>query len=106
MYYALHEAILMATEELAQNLGKPKGSLDAQTLITYVVVIIIHAVQELDDKFNLIARLLLMEHFTVRVLGMSEEFYSFVTFKEAEKCIMDCNEVWIINKFKFNLIHI
>ena len=34
-------------------------------------------------------RLLLMEHFTVKVLGMSEEFYSFVTFKEAEKCIMD-----------------
>jgi hypothetical protein len=40
---------------------------------------------------NLIVRLLLMEHFTVRVLGMSEEFYSFVTFKEAEKCICECD---------------
>lgn len=52
-----------------------------------------HAREQLekeDKQFNLQVRLLLMEHFTVRVLGMSEEFYSFVTFKEAEKCIMDC----------------
>jgi hypothetical protein len=33
----------------------------------------------------------MMEHFTVKVLGMSEEFYSFVTFKEAEKCITECD---------------
>jgi len=38
----------------------------------------------------------MMEHFTVKVLGMSEEFYSFVTFKEAERCILEC-DVWINN---------
>jgi hypothetical protein len=43
-----------------------------------------------DKECNFNIRLLLMEHFTVKVLGMSEEFYSFVTFKEAEKCIMEC----------------
>jgi hypothetical protein len=44
-----------------------------------------------DKQCNLIVRMLMMEHFTVRVLGMSEEFYSFVTFKEAEKCIAECD---------------
>ena len=84
----------MATEELAIHLGKPKGTLDAHMLTTYIIVIILHAREELEKEgkdFNLQVRLLLMEHFTVRVLGMSEEFYSFVTFKEAEKCIMVCD---------------
>lgn len=84
----------MATEEYSQLVGKPKGTLDAHTLTTYIIVLILH-VRELlekeDKQCNLIVRLLLMEHFTVRVLGMSEEFYSFVTFKEAEKCITECD---------------
>ena len=83
---------MIASEELAQHLGRPKGTLDAHTLTVYVIVVILHAYDQLENEgkqFNLIVRLLLMEHFTVRVLGMSEEFYSFVTFKEAEKCIMD-----------------
>ena len=86
----------MATEEYSQLVGKPKGTLDAHTLTTYIIVLIMH-VRELlekeDKQCNLIVRLLLMEHFTVRVLGMSEEFYSFVTFKEAEKCITEC-DIW------------
>jgi hypothetical protein len=57
-------------------------------------VLILH-VRELleneDKQCNLIVRMLMMEHFTVRILGMSEEFYSFVTFKEAEKCIAECD---------------
>jgi hypothetical protein len=45
----------------------------------------------------------MMEHFTVKVLGMSEEFYSFITFKEAEKCIME-SEIWFLNLiFKFEI---
>jgi len=32
----------MATEELAKHLGKPKGTLDAHTLTTYLIVIILH----------------------------------------------------------------
>lgn len=84
----------MASEEVAHHLGKPKGTLDAQTLTTYIIIIILHAREQLVEKeqkpFNLIVRLLMMEHFTVRTLGMSEETYSFVTFKEAEKCIEEC----------------
>jgi hypothetical protein len=75
-------------------LGKPKGTLDAHTLMTYIIVVIMHTretIEKEDKPFNFNVRLLLMEHFTVRVLGMSEEFYSFVTFKEAEKCIMECD---------------
>ena len=34
-------------------------------------------------------RLLLMEHFTVHAIGMSRQDYSFVTFKEVEKVIID-----------------
>lgn len=81
----------MATEELALYMGKPKGSVDAQPLIKYILLIILHAREELEKEgkeFNFLVKLLLMEHFTVRVLGMSEEFYSFVTFKEAESCIL------------------
>ena len=92
--YTLHETILMATEELAAHLGKAKGTLDAHTLMTYVLVVILHTREELEregKEFNFSVRLLLMEHFTVRQLGMSEEFYSFVTFKEAEKCILEIN---------------
>lgn len=55
-----------------------------------MIVILLHARDELEGReFNLQVRLLMMEHFAVRILGMSEEFYSFVTFKEAEKCIND-----------------
>jgi hypothetical protein len=83
----------MSSEELAVHLGKPKGTLDSHSLTTYIIVLILH-VRELlekeDKECNFNIRLLLMEHFTVKVLGMSEEFYSFVTFKEAEKCIMEC----------------
>ncbi len=84
----------MATEELSQHLGKPKGTLDAHTLTTYIIVVILHVremLQQEDKPFNFSVRLLMMEHFTVKVLGMSEEFYSFVTFKEAEKCIIECD---------------
>lgn len=83
----------MATEELALHIGKPKGSIDAHTLTTYVIVVVLHAWEQLEREgkdFNMLVRLLLMEFFTARLLGMSEEFYSFVTFKEAEKCILDC----------------
>lgn len=83
----------MATEELASYLGKPKGSIDAHTLTTYVIVVVLHARDQLEREgkdFHFLVRMLLMEFFTVRVLGMSEEFYSFVTFKEAEKCILEC----------------
>lgn len=83
----------MAAEEYANLLGKPKGSLDAHALTTYLIVVMLHAREELEKEgkdFNLIARKMLLEHFTVRVLGMSSEFYSFVTFSSAEKCIMDC----------------
>jgi len=74
--------------------GKPKGTLDAHTLTTYIIVLILHVrvlLEKEDKQCNLIVRLLLMEHFAVRVVGMSEEFYSFVTFKGAEKCITDCD---------------
>ncbi len=84
----------MATEELSQHLGKPKGTLDAHTLTTYIIVIIMHAREALEKEeksFNFNVRMLLMEHFTVKVLGMSEAFYSFVTFTEAEKCIIECD---------------
>ena len=80
---------MMATEELAKHLGKDKGTLDAQMLTTYIIVIIMcahHDFGENEDKpFNFIARMLLMEHFTVSTLGMSEASYSFVTFMGAEK---------------------
>ena len=44
-----------------------------------------------EKQCNLKVRLLLMEHFTVRVLGMSEDLYSFVTYKEAEIFIDKCD---------------
>lgn len=53
----------------------------------------LHAREQLEKEgkeCGLAVRLLLMEHFTVKVLGMSEESYSFVSFKEAEKCICEC----------------
>ncbi|TNV77955.1 hypothetical protein FGO68_gene5268 [Halteria grandinella] len=93
MFFTLHETMLMAAEELAIYLGKPKGTVDAQPLIKYVILVILQAREELEQEgkpFNFMVRLMLMEHFTVKQLGMSEEFYSFVTFKEAENCIMDC----------------
>jgi hypothetical protein len=34
-------------------------------------------------------KLLMMEHFTVHAIGMSRQDYSFVTFKEVEKVIME-----------------
>ena len=40
-------------------------------------------------KDGFIVRLLLMEHFTVHAIGMSRQDYSFVTFKEVEKVIID-----------------
>jgi hypothetical protein len=82
----------MASEELSQHLGRAKGTLDAQALTVYVIVVMLRAREELEREgkpFNLLVRMLMMEFFTVKVLGMSEEFYSFVTFKEAEKCILD-----------------
>ena len=36
-----------------------------------------------------IVRLLLMEHFTVHSIGMSRQDYSFVTFKEVEKVVLE-----------------
>ena len=40
-------------------------------------------------KDGFAVRLLLMEHFTVHAIGMSRQDYSFVTFKEVEKVIID-----------------
>jgi hypothetical protein len=60
--------MLMAAEELAIHLGKPKGSVDAQPLIKYVIVVILHAREELEQEgksCNFLVRLLLMEHFNV-----------------------------------------
>lgn len=91
--------MLMAAEELAVHLGKPKGKVDAQPLVKYVILIILHARDQLEQEgkpFNFLVRMLLMEHFSVRVMGMSEEFYSFVTFKEAESIIVDCDHNIVI----------
>ena len=49
------------------------------------------ALEREEKKCNLKVRLLLMEHFTVRVLGMSEDLYSFVTYKEAEIFFDKCD---------------
>lgn len=83
----------MATEELATYLGKAKNSIDALTLKGYLIAIIIHARDQLekeDKAFNFKIRLIMMEHFTVNVFGWSEEYYSFVAFKDAESSIENC----------------
>ena len=90
MFFALHETLQMATEELSKHLNKPKSAIDAQTLTTYIIVILINAREQLEKEevaFNYKVRLLMMEHFTVHTLGMSEQTYSYVTFKEAENCV-------------------
>ena len=60
------------------------------TLKGYLIVIIIHARDQLEREgklFNFQVRMLMMEHFTVNVFGWSEEYYSFVAFKDAESSI-------------------
>eukprot|EP00347_Sterkiella_histriomuscorum_P000874 403374192 len=90
MFYTLNETLMMATEEYAQLTGKQRGQIDAFELKNYLVVIIIHARDQLEKEgkpFNFLARMLLMENFTVNVFGFGEEYYSFVSFKEAESTI-------------------
>lgn len=75
MSYTLHQTALIATEEVAKYLGKSKSSIDAQTLFPYLLLIILMArdqIEREDKPFNLKVRLLMMEHFTVHVFGMSE----------------------------------
>ena len=80
----------MATEEMAMYFGKPKNSIDALDLKGFLIVIIIHAFEQLEKEnkpFNFLVRMLMMEHFTVNVFGWNEEYYSFVAFKDAEQSI-------------------
>jgi hypothetical protein len=101
MYYTLHECAMMATDELSVYYKKPKQSFDAQTLLPYLVLVVTKAFHDIysegqmdfwvadkrKDGFRV--RLLLMEWFAVRAIGMSRQDYSFVTFKEVEKVICD-----------------
>ena len=101
MFYTLHECALMATEELSEFYKKPKNSFDAQTLLPYLVLIVIKSFHDIYEggqysdwvmdkrKDGFTIRLLLMEHFTVHAIGMCRQDYYFVSFKEVEKVIID-----------------
>jgi hypothetical protein len=103
MYHCLHETAVMATEELSVFYKKPKHAFDAQTLLPYLVLVAVKAFHDVycegqmdfwvmdkrKDGFRV--RLILMEHFTVHAIGMSRQDYSFVTFKEVEKVIIETN---------------
>jgi hypothetical protein len=119
MYHTLHETAVMATEELSLYYQKPKNTFDAQTLLPYLILVLLKSFSDLyadtkpssdvsQDDQNQInldyqlpqspidkhrdgfrVRLLLMEHFTVHAIGMSRQDYSFVTFKEVEKVILE-----------------
>jgi len=83
MYYTLHETAVMATEELSNYYSKPKNSIDAETLLPYLVLIVVKAFNDIYNdgqmdfwvmdkrKDGFRVRLLLMEHFTVHAIGMS-----------------------------------
>ncbi|CDW91715.1 UNKNOWN [Stylonychia lemnae] len=91
MFFTLNETLMMATEEYAHLIGKSKSTIDAFALKNYLVLIIIHARDQLEKEekqFNFLSRMLLMEHFAVNVFGFGEEYYSFVSFRDAESMIL------------------
>ena len=91
MFYVVHETIQMATEELAEHLRKDTQSIDAQMLVPFVVLIVVETFMQIQREgklqFNMRVFLVMMEYFTVHEFGMSQQDYSFVTFKEVEKIL-------------------
>ena len=47
MFYALHEAVQMATEELSSFHGKKKNAVDAENLLPYLVLVTVTAFHDL-----------------------------------------------------------
>lgn len=99
MFYTLHEAVKVATEELAEFHNITKGAIDAELLVPYLILVLVTAFHDLyhenldkpspyiiernKDGFRI--RLILMEYFTLHRASMAMQDYSFVTFKEVEQ---------------------
>lgn len=67
--------MMCAIEEISSITGKNKSSIDADTLVPYIILMIVLTKDLLDQEekpFNLKVRLIIMENFTVHVFGMNE----------------------------------
>ena len=88
----------MAASELAQYYNRDRNSIDADTLVPYLTLIVIKAVSEVHQEKtdnsidslifkSFLSRMIMIEHFTVQEMGYGESYYAFVTFKHIEKTI-------------------
>lgn len=87
MTFVLSQTLQQATVELAEFYNKDKGQIDADTLLPYLVLIVIHGVSQSEQDFvkrGFLTRLVMAEFFTVREGMFGSDYYAFASFRNVE----------------------
>ena len=103
----------MVAQELGKYYGKDAKSMDADSIVPYLLYMVLLGVDEVNtkekDKYSndddqntgglyttehLLAtsfksRLMMIEYFTVMEMGFGESYYAYLSFKNVEKMIED-----------------
>ena len=100
MIFILGKVMQMVALELGEYYNKEPREIDADTIVPYLVFVIIKGVSEVNEGITEFSqahlmntaykvRLLMVEFFTIQEMNFGEGYYAFASFKNVEKMIED-----------------